>query len=106
MKNVPAVRRPKLVAAQEAHGSVPARFTSADAAALQALSRGAANEGQQKLALKWILEGACALPLWPYRESPRETDLALGRHFVGQQIVGVLKVNISQLKAREETQNG
>lgn len=84
--------------------SLPADFTPADAASLQALSVGKADELQQKRALKWILEGACALPVWAYRESPRETDIALGRQFVGQQIVGLLKVQVSKLK--EETQHG
>lgn len=89
-------------------GATPAPITSADATAMQALAAGVANDGQQKHALKWILEGACALHTWPYRESQRETDLALGRHFVGQQIVGLMKVNVSQLRkieGREETIN-
>lgn len=76
---------------------------------MQALAAGVANEGQQKHALKWILEGACALNTWAYRESERETDVALGRHFVGQQIIGLVKVNVSQLRkieGREETTNG
>lgn len=90
-------------------GATPAPINSTDASALQALAAGVANEGQQKHALRWILEGACALHTWPYRESQRETDLALGRHFVGQQIVGLIKVNVSQLRkieGREEIEHG
>ena len=97
----------KLVALQPSQGSVPAPVTSSDAAAIQALASGTANDGQQKHALKWILEEACALPKWPYRESQRETDIALGRHFVGQQIVGLMNINVSQLRkheGREETE--
>lgn len=97
------VKRPRaLVPAPQAHGAVPAPFTANDAAAVQAFAAGSANEGQQKHALRWILESACALPLWPYRDNQRETDIALGRHFVGQQIMGVLRVNVSQLRKREE----
>ena len=82
------------------------REPSHDASALQALAAGKANEGQQRRALDWIMKGACALPLWPYSESQRETDIALGRHFVGQQIAGLLKINISQLAKRDERGNG
>lgn len=99
-------KRRALVPVAQPQGSVPAPITSSDASALQALASGTANDGQQKHALQWILEGACALPVWPYRESQRETDIALGRQFVGQQIMGLLKVNVSQLRkheGREET---
>ena len=103
------MKKKPLIAAEVPQGPIPATFTSVDAGALQAVSSGTANEGQQKRALKWILESACGLPLWAFRADQRETDIALGRHFVGQQIVGLLKVNISQLAKREgrqETENG
>ena len=85
--------------------SQPASFAPADATAIQALFAGTADEDQQKRGMKWILEQACALPLWPYRESARETDIALGRHFVGQQIVGLSKVNVSKI-GNEEIAHG
>lgn len=94
----------KLKALMPGPASQPAEFTPADATAIQAVQAGTANESQQKRALKWILEGACALPVWPYRESQRDTDIALGRHFVGQQIVGLLKVKVS--KITEEIEHG
>lgn len=72
---------------------------------MQALVRGAANEGQQKRAIGWILQSACGIGAWPYRESQRETDIALGRQFVGQQIVGLSKVNVSKLNKREDKTN-
>lgn len=83
----------------------PAPFEVADAVAIQAVARGEANNDQQKRALKWILESACSLPVWAYRNDERETNVALGRHFVGQQIVGIMKVNISRMK-KEESENG
>jgi hypothetical protein len=91
-----------LMPAKRPHGSVPAQVNFSDAVAIQALAAGKANEGQQKHALKWILEGACALPHWPYLESERETNVALGRHFVGQQIVGAMRVNTSKLRSSED----
>lgn len=78
--------------------STPAKFMAADAEAIQALFRGEAGKDQQKRALKWILEDACGLPVWGFRETQRETDIALGRHFVGQQIVGLSKIVLSKLK--------
>lgn len=86
--------------------SHPAPFMPADATALQAIAAGTANDSQQKRALKWILEGACGLPVWAYRDSSRETDIALGRQFVGQQIMGLLKVQVSKMKGDEEIKHG
>src|SRR5262245_42689001 len=88
------------------HGAQPAAFGFAEASAVQALYHGKADEGQQKAALKWILEGACAVQVWPYRTDQRETDIGLGRHFVGHQIMGIIKVNLSQLRKNEEKLNG
>ncbi len=81
----------------------PAKFKPADATAIQALAAGKANEDQQKRALKWILEGACGLPVWAFHEDQRQTDIALGQQFVGQQIVGLMKANVSKLKVEEMT---
>lgn len=86
--------------------SEPAAFAPADATAIQALFAGTANESQQKRAMKWILEDACGLPVWAYREGARETDIALGRQFVGQQIVGLSRVNVSKMKGNEEMEHG
>ena len=103
MKPTPNPRKSRaLVAAPIAQGAQPAAFTTSDVTSMQALAGGVANEGQQRRALDWILKDACGLPLWPYRESQRETDIALGRQFVGQQIMGLLKINATQLKQREQ----
>ena len=99
----PPVRQPRreLIPARTPGGSDPAQFGSADAACVQALAAGNADSGQQKRALDWILKKACGLPTWAYRDSQRETDVALGRQFVGQQIMGLLNLNVSTLKKRE-----
>ena len=86
------------------HGSQAAPWKLGDVLAVQALSRGQADEEQQRIAWKWILEEACGLPIWAYRsgaDGARETDIALGRQFVGQQLIGALKLNISAMKKRE-----
>lgn len=77
----------------------PAPYAKADVAALQALQAGNANEGQQKRALRWIIENAAATYDMSYRpESARDTDFAEGRRFVGNQIVKLLKISISIIK--------
>lgn len=78
----------------------PPAYEDADAAALQALARGTANSDQQKRALDWIVTKACATYDFPYRPGAedRDTNLALGRMFVGQQIVKLLKIKIGLLR--------
>ena len=105
MKQPPIRSKPKpLVAAPIPHGSVPAPFNSMHASAIQAVAAGNANDGQQKMALDWILHGACGLSDWPYRETERETCIALGRQFAGQQIVGLIRINVSALRKREQNE--
>lgn len=89
-----------LVAGAAPHGAVAPQFEEADAKAMKALADGVANEGQQKHALDWILTKACGLPTWPYKESQRETDIALGRQFVGHQIVALISVRSELFETR------
>lgn len=56
--------------------------------AIKALNAGNANEDQQRMALRWIIEMAAGTYDQPYRPgAPDETTFACGRMFVGQQIV-------------------
>lgn len=55
--------------------------------AIKALNAGNANEGQQRIALRWIIEMAAGTYDQPFRPgAPDETAFACGRMFVGQQI--------------------
>lgn len=77
----------------------PIPYRKADAAALQALATGTANEGQQKRALQYVIETAANTYDLAYQpNSPRDTDFALGRAFVGQQLVKLLKQPLSTIK--------
>lgn len=86
----------------------PAGWEPADASALQALLAGDANSVQQKRALDWIINKACATYDQSFRpggeDGRRETDFALGRAFAGQQIVGMLKINLSVILKDERPQ--
>lgn len=84
----------------------PPAYEDADVAALQALAGGRASAEQQRLALKWVIEVAAATYDMSYRpggpEGERDTVLAEGRRFVGNQIVKMLKLKVGQLPRRNE----
>ena len=81
----------------------PATLVKAVVSAIQALERGEANMHQQKMALEFIINEMSG----PYNpdifdpSNPRLTDFGLGRAFVGQQIIGALKVNLAYFVQKE-----
>lgn len=82
----------------------PPDWELADAKAIQMLASGEASAAQQKRALNWIIHTACAtydLPFRPGAEGGRETDLAIGRMFVGQQIVKMTKIDLVALQKKQ-----
>lgn len=84
----------------------PVKPTFPVAAAIQALARGEANQMQQKLCLKWILESLCLNNTTTFDpESERKTCFAEGMRFVGQQILGILSTKLSKLQDKE-SENG
>lgn len=98
------MKKPVLRPAAPLEIDAPASFALADASALQALVAGDADPDQQKRALKWIIESACgtyAPAFRPGTDGARNTDFMLGRIFVGQQIVGLTKLNLSKLRRSE-----
>lgn len=95
-------RKPQLRPLPPPAGSQPALITLAYASAMQAFSRGEADATQQQLVWNWLMKEACAIGKWAYNESTRETDLMLGRQFVGQQIMGLVNANLSVLRRGEQ----
>jgi hypothetical protein len=77
----------------------PAPFEEADVYAVQALFNGTANDGQQKRAVKWILEEACKVKDLPWvaggLEGQRATDFANGRKFAGHQVLKMLELRFT-----------
>lgn len=69
----------------------PADYGLADVLAIKALATGTANEDQQKRALDWVINHACAAYDLSYRPDgdggSRDTDFAEGRRFAGLQVV-------------------
>lgn len=74
----------------------------ADVMAIKALFEGTANEGQQKRALAWIINEACATYGLGYFESERDDSFAAGKRFVGQQLVKLVKANAETYRKREK----
>jgi hypothetical protein len=73
----------------EAHA--PAEYDVAVVMAIRALLTGTANDGQQKLAMDWIITKAANLYDMSYRHDKdggaRATEFHEGRRFVGNQIL-------------------
>lgn len=79
--------------------AVPAAYTKADVAAIQALLVGTATADQQRRALDWIIKQAACTYEFPYYPSDRDTAFACGKAFVGQQIVKLSKLNLMSITA-------
>lgn len=80
---------------------MPAAWENADVSALQALQRGDATPEQQQRALKWLIEQGAGTYEFAFYDTDRATAFALGRAFVGQQIVKLLRLNLMNLPRRD-----
>lgn len=77
----------------------PSDYELPDVVAIQALGHGEATPDQQKRVLSFVIERLAGTYDMAYRPaSPRDTDFALGKAFVGQQLVKLLKINPSTFK--------
>lgn len=82
---------------------VPAPYGMPEASAWKALAVGTATKDQQLLAVRWLLEGACALFDLQYRPGEagrRDTDFALGKRYVGLQVVKLINIDLEALRKR------
>jgi hypothetical protein len=77
---------------------VPPAYELADVAAFQALQRGEAEPEQQQRALKWLIEKCAGTYEFNFYPTDRETAFALGRSYVGMQVVKLLKLNLMELR--------
>lgn len=77
---------------------VPAPYDLPDVAAVQALQRGDASPEQQQRVLRWVIEHAAGTYEFNFYPTDRETAFALGREFVGQQLVKLLKLDLASLR--------
>lgn len=84
----------------------PAPWDPADVVAINALLAGTAQPDQQKRALRWIIEAASGTYEFHFHPSERDTAFALGRAFVGQQIVKMTRLNVSRMRREENDNDG
>lgn len=82
--------------------AMPVIYSAADVSAVQAIANGDADEGQQKRFIKWLIEVAAGTYDFHFYASERDTSFALGKAFVGQQVVKMLKLNASAIAKSEE----
>lgn len=83
---------------------IPAKPAKHIIKALQAVSSGEATEHQQRIAMQWIINDASrayAPAFYAGEDGDRNTTFALGRAFVGQQIIGLLKIDLISLTGEE-----
>lgn len=76
---------------------LPVKYEASDIEAVQAVYSGTADAHQQRRALDWIIEQAAETYGEPFRSDTdggeRETSFALGRAFVGRQVVKLVKMS-------------
>jgi hypothetical protein len=77
-------------------------YSIADAWAIQALFRGEADPRQQKRAMDWILNVAAKVYDLPYFDNQRDTDFALGKGFVGRQILKLSKLDTNEMEKKSK----
>ncbi len=81
----------------------PVDYTLADVMAIKALAAGTADADQQKRALDWVIITAAGTYEEPYRSDAdggeRETTFALGRAFVGRQVVKLVNLPAPVIEA-------
>ena len=81
---------------------IPPPYPIAVAVAIQALVHGEADGHQQQMAMCWIIEQAAGTYDFQYYPTDRETAFALGRAFVGQQVVKLSKLDTQSLRRDPE----
>ena len=66
--------------------------------ALQAVWAGVANEGQQVMALTFIIDDLCGRSSNQFYPSERETTFALGKKFIGDHIAGAINAKLGKIQ--------
>jgi len=80
----------------------PVEYTEKECNAVKALAEGLADDEQQRVALRWIVEKAgFAYEQTYFPGSARDTDFAEGRRFVANSIIKLIKTRV---RSNEETQ--
>tara|TARA_R110000868_G_scaffold122871_2_gene325736 strand:+ start:4918 stop:5196 length:279 start_codon:yes stop_codon:yes gene_type:complete len=74
--------------------SEPPTYEQSDIYAIKALWEGKANEGQQKMAVAWLMN-ACGVARDPFRPADaRLTDYLMGRQSVGRMVLELVNAKV------------
>jgi hypothetical protein len=73
-----------------------------DAAALQAVAKGIANDGQQRAAIKCIVEELCATYEMSYDPDGKHAGFNEGRRAVGRALVGTFNTSLPTIVDAEK----
>lgn len=102
MTQTPKVKADRLKPVKQSLPTDPARLTDLIIAGIHALADGNATSQQQKGVLEWIVNEASMAGAIMYQpDHQRNTDYGLGRAFVGQQIIGILKIPMMNFSISE-----
>lgn len=75
----------------------------AEVSAIKALYAGTADKVAQKIALDYIIYKLCRTYELPFGDTDAETNLAIGKAFVGAQIVGIAQtIDMKQFSNKHE----
>lgn len=74
----------------------PPEIDEADIYAMKALWTGQANAGQQRRAMKWIIDNAARISIDPFRSDARLTEHLVGRQSVGRMILALVNTTIPE----------
>lgn len=85
---------------------LPIQISDRAASLLKAMQRGECPPDGQQWVLRWIIEEVCATYDLAYRPgaNDRDTNIALGRQFAGQQIVKHLNVNLNRIRPEKPSE--
>ncbi len=72
-------------------------------AAFKAINKAEARGDQQQIFLKFLLGPLCEVNVSPFRDNARETDFALGKQWVAQQIVRLIAEPFETLTGKQQT---
>lgn len=98
-------RRGRVKDAPRVEPWMPAEWAPVDAAAIQAVAAGRANEDQQRRAMRFIVDRLCGTYDLSYRsEHPNDTSFAEGKRFVGLQIVKFINLSLAMLRGKQTEQ--
>jgi hypothetical protein len=78
----------------------PVQISDRAASCIKAMQRGEATPDMQKWLLRWIIYDVCDTYGNAYRpgSNDRDTNLALGKQFVGHQMLKHLNINLARIK--------